>query len=114
MNRRSFATRFLLGVGVALTAGTQTACWFTGTLFNQIMSYVGVGLTAFQAVVDLLVPGSAPGIDAIVLLVKAGFADLQLAVHDYNNAPAADKTTFLNKISVVLAEVCSLKWKSSH
>jgi hypothetical protein len=103
MNRRNFVARAATGAGALLLTSFTTACWFTGTVFTQIMAYVGVGLTAFQAVVDLLVPGSAPGIDLAVALVKAGFADLQLAVQDYNNAPAANKSTLLGKISTALA-----------
>jgi hypothetical protein len=105
MNRRTFAGRLLTGLGAIALAGTQTACWFSGSLFTQILGYVGVGLTAFNAVVALVDPGAAAGVAVIIALVKAGFADLQLAVQAYNNAPAASKATWLGKISVVLSDL---------
>jgi len=106
MNRRNFVVRSFTGVGALFLAASTTACWFSGNVFTQIMAYVGVGLTAFQAVVSL-VPGFGPQVEIIVQLVKAGFADLQLAVQDYNNAPAANKATLLGKISTVLADLQS-------
>ena len=103
MNRRELVNRLFLGVSAFAIASFNTACWLTGSVFTEIMSYVGIGLTAFQAVVDLLDPAAALAVDAIIKLVKAGFADLQLAVQAYNNAPAADKTTLLQKIATVLS-----------
>jgi hypothetical protein len=105
MTTRRMFGKSVLGASALLMAGFNTACWFTGSLFKQIMSYVGVGLTAFQAVVDLLDPAVAVPVDLAIKLVKAGFADLQLVVQEYNNAPDADKQTLLQKISLVLAEL---------
>jgi hypothetical protein len=111
-SRRSFAQLSLGAVALASTLGStvlETACTF-GTVFAAILKYVGVGLQAFQAVVDLLTGagvlplGSAPALDAIIALVKAGFADLQVAVTNYNNNPG-DKTTLLGKISAALASL---------
>ncbi len=105
MNRRNFAMRLLAGAGALAAASVTSACWLSGGVFANIMTYVGIGLTAFQAVVALLDPPLALAVAGTIALVKAGFADLQLAVQDYNNAPAADKTILKNKISVVLADL---------
>jgi hypothetical protein len=108
--RRGFTKLSFGALALASTIGGtvfETACTF-GTVFSAILKYVGVGLQAFQAVVDLLTGagvlpiGAGPGILAIVALVKAGFADLQTAVTNYNNNPG-DKTTLLGKISTALA-----------
>lgn len=109
LSRRNFFTYG--GGALAIAGGTMmnTACWFSQNVFDSIIKYVGVGLQAFTAVVSLLsgsgvinpVEGSA--ILVIINLVKAGFADLQTAVTNYENAPAADKQTLLGKISTALA-----------
>jgi hypothetical protein len=108
--RRAFGTLSLGALSVISVLGStavESACTF-GTVFSAILKYVGVGLQAFQAVLDLLISagvlpvGSGPAINAIVALVKAGFADLQVAVTNYNNNPG-DKTTMLGKISAALA-----------
>lgn len=110
--RRAFGKLSFGALALGSTLGTmtlETACTF-GSVFSQILKYVGVGLQAFQAVVDLLtsagvIPlGAGPAITAIIALVKAGFADLQVAVTNYNNNPG-DKTTLLGKISAALAAV---------
>lgn len=105
MTRRSFYGRILAGISLIALPVSMTGCWLSGSVFSQIMSYVGIGLTAFQVVVGLLDPPLAAVMAGAITLVKAGFADLQLAVQDYNNAPAADKTTLKNKIAVVLANL---------
>jgi hypothetical protein len=113
MNRRNFAGYLLKGaatLGLLSTMTIDAACSF-GTVFADILKYVGVGLTSFQSVVDLLagagiIPiGTGAAIDTIIALIKAGFADLQTEVTAYNNAPAADKTTLEGKISVILANL---------
>ena len=105
ITRRGFTGRMLAGAGAVYLAGVNTACWLSGSVFASIMTYVGIGLTAFQAVVSLLDPPLALALAGTIALVKAGFADLQLAVQDYNNAPAADKTTLKNRIAVVLQDL---------
>jgi hypothetical protein len=108
MNRRNFVGRLMAGaaaVSVFAMTGVTSACFLSGTVFTQIMTYVGIGLTAFQAVVGLLDPPLALAMAGAIALVKAGFADLQLAVQDYNNAPAGDKTTLKDKIAVVLQDL---------
>ena len=103
MNRRELVRRLFLGAGAFAVASVNAACWLTGGVFAQILSYINVGLQAFQAVVDLVAPTAAPGIDAIVALVKAAFVDLQTAVDAYEAAPAADKATLLGKVSTALS-----------
>jgi hypothetical protein len=107
MNRRNFVTRVFAGTAVVALPFITTACpaWLSSSLFANIMKYVGVGLTAFQVVVGLLDPPLALALAGTIALVKAGFADLQLAVQDYNNAPASDKTTLKDKIAVVLQDL---------
>lgn len=108
MNRRSFAQK--LGSGMlALGALTQLTFLTACSVFDNILKYVAVGLQSFQAVVDLLagagviVPGLGTVIDAAIALVKAGLADLQVVVTAYENAPADQKATLLQKVSLALA-----------
>jgi len=53
-----------------------------------------------------IIPESAL-LTAIVTAVKAGFADLETVVNQYEAAAAADKATLLGKISTVLSIVIS-------
>jgi len=111
MNRRKFFRLSALGSLGVMAASTvfSTACFISGSVFNQILAYVGLGLRAFQSILDILsgagvIPaGGAGAIDAVVNLVKSGFADLQIAVENYQNAPADQKNTLLQKVSTVLA-----------
>lgn len=107
VSRRDFASYIAKGGAALAVAGNMI--WLTGCgLFDTIMAYVGVGVQAFQSVVDLLVSaGVIPviegtAIDTIIALVKSGFADLQAAVTAYNNAPADQKDTLKHKIALVL------------
>jgi hypothetical protein len=106
MDRRNFVVRAFLGLGAVMaTTVLNTGCFLSGTIFTKIMGYVGLGLAAFQAVVSLLDPPLALAMAGGIALVKAGFADVQTAVQDYNNAPAADKATLLGKVKIVLADL---------
>jgi hypothetical protein len=105
MNRRQFSSLALLGVVSAWFGSVAASC---GSIYAQIAAYVGVGIQAFQAVVNLL---SGAGIialpegtliTAILTLVKAGWADVQAAIAAYNAAPA---TTLAGKISAALTAV---------
>jgi hypothetical protein len=67
---------------------------------SAIETWVPVGLNALGIIVSLI-PGlslAAP----IVMLVKAGFADVMTAINQYNAAPAADKMTLKEKIATAL------------
>ena len=115
LTRRSLAGGLgRLGLSfVAAGAFLETACPAFGSVFSSILKYVGTGLQAFQTVLDLLSGlgiiniGAMPAIDALIALVKSGFADLQIAVSDYENAPAASKQTLLGKISTAIAALMS-------
>lgn len=113
MNRREFGKRISsLFAALALTAllpvSLLTGC-DAGSLFAQILAYVGVGLQGFSAIVNLLVgagvinPVEGSAIAAAIALVNAGFLALQKAVQDYNAAPADQKATLLEKISLAIA-----------
>jgi len=108
MNRRKFAglsAISLLSMPVMLNT---VACTF-GSVFSEMLKYIGVGLQGFQAVVDLLagagvIPvGSGTGIDLLISLVKAAFADLNAAITAYQAAPSASKASYLGKLSTVLS-----------
>jgi hypothetical protein len=98
------ATILFVTLGLSLSQ-MAVSC---GAIFAKILQYATVGLQAFQSVVDLLaglglinVAGGA-AIDATIALVKVGFADLQIAVNDYNSAPAANKSTLEGRISTTI------------
>lgn len=110
-SRRKFFKQAGMGAGTVAILGTSTlemGCWFSGDLEKQIAAYANIGLQAFQSVVDLLVgggviqPGQGQTIDAVIALVKAGFADIQTAVAAYENAPADQKQTALQKVSLAV------------
>jgi hypothetical protein len=89
-----------------------TACpaWLQ-SLYQDILKYVPVALQAFGSILSLLagagvIPVPAGTVIAgIIAIVKAAFADLQTDVTNYENAPAAQKSTLLGKISTALAVV---------
>jgi hypothetical protein len=110
MNRRDFNKR-ASGLLVAFCA-MGSAIWTTAcTAYDNIVRWTGVGIAAFKSVVNLLagagiintVEGVA--ITAVLGLVKTGMADVQLAIAEYDNAPAAEKATFKGKIAVALQAV---------
>lgn len=115
MNRRNFlfnSGKALTVTALASVVSITTACptWLMN-LYADIMKYVPVGLAAFNAILNILTgagvipPGAGTAVEAIANLVKVAFADLQAAITQYQNAPAADKATLLGEISVALATV---------
>jgi hypothetical protein len=94
-----------------ITASLSQMAVSCSNLFTEILAYISVGLQGFASIVSILsgvgvVPlGSGAALNAIIALVKAGFADLQTAVNDYEAAPAANKTTLEGKISTVLHDL---------
>src|SRR5258708_1487047 len=96
VTRRGFAGYIMRGFAAIAIAGSTIGLTGCG-VFNEILAYVGVGLQAFQAVVDLLAGfgvlpiGTGGALDGIIALIKAGFADLQTAVNQYEAAPASQK-----------------------
>jgi hypothetical protein len=106
--RRQFSSLTLLGVVSAWIGSTAASC---GSIYAQIAAYVGVGIQAFQSVVNLLAGAgivSLPvgtAISAVLSLVKAAWADVQAAIAAYDAAPAASKATLAGKISTALTVV---------
>jgi hypothetical protein len=105
--------RLAFGFTAFLAGGVLSGCPSFGGITSAISTYVPVGLAAFNGVLLLLTsagvipPGTSTAIGALVLLVKAGFADLLAAVQEYNNAPAAQKVTVKEKISLILAVIAA-------
>jgi len=113
LTRREFGKNSILGL-VLLSCtefftGVLSGCTWPKNLYQNILSYTTLGLDAFQSIISLLtasgiiIPVEGAAISTVVALVKAGFADLQVAVTNYEAAPAANKTTLLGKISTALA-----------
>ena len=112
ITRRAFTQRVTSAVALLPLLGSTiitTAC--NGGLYNQILSYVTVGLNAFQSIVDILIgakvipTGEGTAIDVVIALVKAGFADVAAAVQAYLDAPADQKQSLLGKISTAISVV---------
>jgi hypothetical protein len=73
-----------------------TGCVFSESVFDSILTYVGIGLQAFAVIVSMI-----PGLGAaapIAAAVNAAFTAIQAAVNEYETAPATQKTTLLGKI----------------
>lgn len=112
LSRRGFAQSLGSVFGISMLAGstfTLTGCSFS--LTSTIESYISIGISAFQAIVNILSaagvipPGAGTVIAVAIQAVKAAFADVVAAIQAYNDAPAADKTTLLGKITTALSAV---------
>jgi hypothetical protein len=100
--RRSFMKTMAMVTGTVIAAGSlmgNTAC----NVFNAIMKYVPVALTAFTTIITMINPAEGSAIAVLASMVKAALADIQTAVMNYENAPSGDKTTLLGKISTAIA-----------
>jgi len=81
------------------------------SVFDSIVAYVGVGLSAVVAVANLLAGsgvtsvGSGEAISAVVDLIKKAFADVQVAIAQYEGAPADQKATLKQKVATALQAV---------
>jgi len=106
LTRRKFAGLVLAGAGAVTSLTSTVACTF-GSVYTAISKYVGIGLQALQAVLAIAGPFiPMSGVLTLVIAeVKAGFADVQTFVNQYEAAPAADKTTWIGKISVALGDL---------
>lgn len=112
MNRRSFGSLILKGAGAlgltSLVSVTAACPAWLSSLYQDILKYVPVGLQAFGEIVSLLndagiIPTPiSTAANLIINAVKAGFADLQTDITNYDAAPASQKTTLLGKISTAL------------
>jgi hypothetical protein len=75
-------------------------------VFNDILNWVPVGISAIEGIVTVLGPLVSPGALAIIALVKIAFADLSATVTEYNNdTNPADKATLLAKIRTILNDI---------
>jgi hypothetical protein len=104
INRRNFAGT--LGKWSLITAllSVTTACPF-GSIYKTILEYIPVGLSALAAVLSILTGNGitlSPVIQAALDLVKTAFADVQVAVDQYQQSDPAGKATWLGKISEAL------------
>lgn len=105
--RRGFIAASGASILFLLMSAVSATSLLTGCnpidIFTQIAIYVPIGLAAVSGIVALI-----PGLGAaapILVLVKAGFADLLAAVQAYQAAPAADKATLLAKITLFLSDI---------
>lgn len=106
VTRRMFLTKSTMALG---TVAVGSMAFETGCgVWDDIVAYVPAGLNAFNAVITLLedngvlniVAGSA--ISTAVDLVKGAFADIAAAVTQYENAPVAQKSTLLGKVTTAI------------
>jgi len=103
--RRMFSS--IIGIATLGPTLLTTGCWLS-TVYKEILKYIGVGLQAFQGALDLLMgagvipAGEGTAISIVINLVKSGFADLQTAVNEYEQAPAANKATLAQRISTII------------
>jgi hypothetical protein len=110
ITRRSFATLFgkgaaMLGLGSLVSVTTACPAWVSN-LYADILKYAPVALNAFSAVLSILSASGIPmaGILAVIIAdAKAAFADIQVAVQQYQAAPAGQKTGLLGAISEAIA-----------
>lgn len=106
MNRRQFVGNLTAGaaalaIGSSLTLG---GCSAAG-VWNDIKTWLPTGIASFEAIMMLVAPLAAPGIDAIAEMVKAAFAVLSAAVDQYIAAPAAEKQGWLAKVQLAFTDV---------
>jgi hypothetical protein len=108
IDRRGFSKiAAVMGVASLAELSSGWACSLS-SVYNAILQYVPVGLSAVASILAILTGGGvviAPAVSLAVSLVNAGFADLKAAVNSYESAPAANKATLLGKVSTVLASV---------
>lgn len=101
-SRRQFSSTLLLALSALSLPFTMTGCG----VFDDILLWVPIGLTALQGIVIVLGPLIGPAASAIITLIKAAFADLSGAVTAYkNDTNPADKATLPAKIRTFLGDI---------
>lgn len=107
MTRRGFGK--LTGTGLLALAIASTSSLLQGcSAFTNILNWIPVGINAVNSILVILGPLVPPGAVAIMVLVKAAFADLAATVTQYNNdSNPADKATLVAKIRTILADIVS-------
>ena len=99
--RRGFVKTMGLVTGTVLASGSFLgigAC----NIFNDIMKYIPIALTAFTTIVTMINPAEGSVVALLVSMVKAALADIQTAVTNYENAPAGQKQTLSGKIATAI------------
>jgi hypothetical protein len=105
LTRRDFS-KWTGKVLLLFSAGTSALFLGGCNVFNDILTWIPIGLTALQGIVTVLGPLMPPGAAAIIVLIKATFADLSAAISEYNaDANPTDKATLLAKIRTFLSDI---------
>lgn len=108
IHRRGFIKQAGLASLAVSTLTFDSGCWFSN-VYKNLVTYIAVALQAFQSVIDLLTgagvisAGAGTIIDNAIALVKAGFADVQTLVKNYEDAPADQKQTLIGRISTAIS-----------
>lgn len=108
MNRRSFTGLSIMGLLAA--AASMSGCVFAN-VFAQVSAYVGVGIQAVTSVVSLLAGAgiiAVPGgmlVSDVLGKIKAAWSDVTASVATYDSAPADQKNTVAQKVSLALTVV---------
>jgi len=98
LSRRDFGKLAVSGaLGSTVIATTGFSC---GSVWNAIASYVPVAIQSFDQILALIDPAEAAALSVIIVAVKASFADLAADVSAYENAPADQKVTWEQKITL--------------
>ena len=106
MNRRQFVGSLSAGAAaLAIGSSLELEGCNAASVWKDIETWLPAGISSFEAIVTLVAPLAAPGIDAIAETVKAAFAVLSGAVDSYINAPAADKATWLQRVELAFNDV---------
>jgi hypothetical protein len=101
LTRREFG-KTVSGGALAIGLGTLSMGVSCGTVYQDIETYVPIGLAAFNEIISLVDPALAKTLSPIINLVKASFADLLAAINEYLNAPASEKATLIEKIKLAI------------
>lgn len=105
MNRRSFLGRTILGLVALSMPVVMTGC----NVFNDLLNWIPVGLSAISGILSLLSGGGVvlgPGITAIIALIQAGLTDLKLAIVEYQSTTPPPAGA-LAKIDTFLSDLVS-------
>lgn len=106
LTRRTFGKVtgfFLLGL-TTLSSAFLVGCG----IFSDIEAWVPIGIAAVNGIVTVLGPLVLPGATAIIVLIKAAFADLTATITEYqNDTNPADKASWEAKIATILNDIAS-------
>jgi hypothetical protein len=107
MNRRNFVKSSITGL-TSLALGGSVISMTGCNVFQDIQTWIPIGLVAVQGIITVLGPLVPPQAVAIIVLIKAAFADLSAAITSYNNdTNPVDKSTLLAKIRTFLGDIVS-------